>query len=440
MTVSWIIFINSIPEIKIINVLHEFLPSLFQMLSEKNKELNNLAEKCLKDLIKEIESFFETLSYEVEVKILEILIDQCKSTNEQILLTAFEWINLFMTKYKYYLIQNKKSTISPYTKSLITTNKNSSFNFNKMQFNYNSSSYTQLNNFNNTQEQQLFENNKSDESGLNFNTLSVSENERKIPFNLFSKILEIILNSINNQKTEIKKSSNEMNANLLTIVEFYGESYNANIKLFEEVLKNYFSVEEKESNLHTLEIVLNWINKLFKKFHEEMFSKVDDFVESITNILTYQNENLFNSVLDIICDIAKYRDENIEIILSIILKRLRANKNLLKNKTLTILKKFCNILQVDRVYSTFADVLIKIDDIEFVGRMIDILDLFLVTAKETEPLRYLVRNIRKNNDPAEKQFFEKLFKTWCINPVSTVILCLVAEYYELSNYLLIQLY
>jgi hypothetical protein len=205
----------------------------------------------------------------------------------------------------------------------------------------------------------------------------MSENERKIPFNLFSKILEIILNSINHQNSEIKKSSSEMNVTLLTITEFYGENYhNANIKLFEEVLKNYFSVEEKESTLHTLELVLNWINKLFKKFHEEMFSKVDDFVESISNILTHQNENLFNSVLDIICDIAKYRDEFIEIILSILLKRLRANKILLKNKGITILRKFCNILQVDRVYSTFADVLIKIDDIEFVGRMMDIRFIF----------------------------------------------------------------
>ena len=37
MIVSWIIFINSIPEIKIINVSHEFLGELFNMLSCDNK-------------------------------------------------------------------------------------------------------------------------------------------------------------------------------------------------------------------------------------------------------------------------------------------------------------------------------------------------------------------------------------------------------------------
>ncbi len=35
--VSWIIFINSIPEVKIINVLHEFLPNLFSYLADQNK-------------------------------------------------------------------------------------------------------------------------------------------------------------------------------------------------------------------------------------------------------------------------------------------------------------------------------------------------------------------------------------------------------------------
>lgn len=35
--VSWIMFINSIPEVKIINVLHEFLPNLFSYLADKNR-------------------------------------------------------------------------------------------------------------------------------------------------------------------------------------------------------------------------------------------------------------------------------------------------------------------------------------------------------------------------------------------------------------------
>jgi hypothetical protein len=71
--------------------------------------------------------------------------------------------------------------------------------------------------------------------------------------------------------------------------------------------------------------------------------------------------------------------------------------------------------------------------------MINILDLFLITGKETEGLRNLLKNVKKNNKDAEKMFFEKLFKTWSLNPVSCLILCLLSEYYELSNFLLIKL-
>ncbi len=67
------------------------------------------------------------------------------------------------------------------------------------------------------------------------------------------------------------------------------------------------------------------------------------------------------------------------------------------------------------------------------------MNFFKFNFKETEPLRNLLKNVKKNNHKDEKLFFEKLFKTWSINAVSSLILCLLAEYYELSNFLLIKL-
>ena len=49
-----------------------------------------------------------------------------------------------------------------------------------------------------------------------------------------------------------------------------------NIKLFEEVLKNSFS----STQVNTLEIVLSWINILFKKFNEEIFNDFESFIEN----------------------------------------------------------------------------------------------------------------------------------------------------------------
>lgn len=72
------------------------------------------------------------------------------------------------------------------------------------------------------------------------------------------------------------------------IIEKYTESSSMNIKLFEEVLKNNFS----STQVNTLEIVLNWINILFKKFNEEMFNDFENFIEKFANILTNNNYNV----------------------------------------------------------------------------------------------------------------------------------------------------
>jgi hypothetical protein len=370
MIVSWIIFINSIPEIKIINVYPDFLSPLLLLLQEKQKEVFTCAEKCLKDLLKELDNHFESLSYEVEVKILEILLEQAKSTNECVLLTAFEWINLFLSKYKYFLIQNKKMK-SPLTKSFAAVTNKQSSNLHRGQGVFLSGT-SGMSNF---MLEQPFEMRSED---LTF-TYSVSENDRKIPFYLFPKVFDIIVLSINNKNADISKSAYESNSELLAMIDFYSEANYAKIKLFEEVIKSYCKCEEKES---TLELVLQWIIRLFKKYHDEVYSKVDDFVESVIQVLSHKKENIFDSVIEIICEIARHKEENIEIIFNIVLKKLSSDKYLLESKGLEIIKKFCSIISVDKIYLTSADVLIKMKQSdEFKQRMINILNLYLITGK-----------------------------------------------------------
>ena len=67
---------------------------LFNMLSDQNFEVNKSAEDCIKDFYDEIESGFDTLSYDVEVKILEILIEKSQINHQKTKLTAFKWILL----------------------------------------------------------------------------------------------------------------------------------------------------------------------------------------------------------------------------------------------------------------------------------------------------------------------------------------------------------
>jgi vacuole morphology and inheritance protein 14 len=100
----------------------------------------------------------------------------------------------------------------------------------------------------------------------------------------------------------------------------------------------------------------------------------------------------------------------------------------------------CSVLPVTRVYTNFADVLIKMKDFEFISNMINILDIFLLTHKETEGLRVMLRQLRKKTDKKEEIefFFEKIYTTWSFNPISTLILCFVSEFFELSYHLILK--
>lgn len=145
--------------------------------------------------------------------------------------------------------------------------------------------------------------------------------------------------------------------------------------------------------------------------------------------------------MDILCQIAKYKEDYIDLILCKLLDRLCLNKNLLDSKGLKILTKLCSVLPVIRVYIKFADVLTKVKDYEFIASTLNILDIFMLTYKETEPLRICLKNYKKDRKEKKglKEFFEKIFRAWSFNPVSTLILCMMAEYFELSYHLILKL-
>ena len=64
--------------------------------------------------------------------------------------------------------------------------------------------------------------------------------------------------------------------------------------------------------------------------------------------------------------------------------------------------------------------------------MVNILNNYLLTSNNSAIVKIKVNEI--NNE--RNKFFEKLFKTWSMNSISCLILCLIAEDFELSYNLL----
>ena len=417
--VSWINFINQIPDIKLINILHYFLGDLLNMLEIENENVKKATQECLKDFYNELENEFVTISYEVQVKILEILIEKCQLKHSEIKLTSFKWILMFLKKYIQISKFKFKTPIRKTSNPKLTT----------------MLSGISENN----------ENDKSDDLSLASFPSSV-EIERKYPFNLFGQILDIILKSSNISSKEkdkkekkileeIEKIANESNNTLLNIVEYYNEN-NGNLTLFEEILIKYFEIEEPI----ILKIVFKWIERLYNKFHENAFVSFDDFMEKFTFILANKNDEIFKEAINIICYIIKDNEKNINIIVSKIINTFQKKIDLIDKRGTDIFTILCTTLRVDIIFTTFASVLLEMKDNEYISRIINRLNIFLIKSDITEDLRNVCKKVKNSNDRKDKIFFEKIFTTWCINPVSVLTLCLIAENFELSYNLLIKMY
>jgi len=471
MIVSWINTINQIPGIKLINILNMFLDELFDMLQIISKNVRVIANECLDDFYKEIKNDFEDISYDIKVKIFEIIIQKCeknKQDEKRVKFKAYKWANLFLEQYKILLTNILESEKS---KNSININSESDTNNNDTKANSNIiNTNSEENIINTNSEENIIKDNeekneiktekeekesKEDTNEINENTISNEEDDiKKFPFTLFTNLLKIIFNTLKEVKdlkdlkeTKETTKQNEENALdlytlinncnncLLAIIEKYNMNEN-NKKQLEELIMEYLYFENKE----LLANIIKWIKAIFNKFGEETFSdSFNKFIEKFAFIALYKDEEIFEKGIKILCNIEKCRKGSINVIILNILNKLKEKDNNFAMKRASVFVEIlCKELNIRHVYLTFADVLSKMNKTDFVCKIINKLNYFLLSSNDAEELRNLLKNVQMTTNEEDKSFFEKLFSTWCINPVSCLILCLIAEDFELSHHLLVK--
>lgn len=108
----------------------------------------------------------------------------------------------------------------------------------------------------------------------------------KIPFYLFSTILDAIFYNLNSTNKFIAEKAEKSNDILYNMIELFTDSRDLKIKNFEIIIRNYF---DSNTSIHK---ILKWIQKLFEKFGHEMFSDMETFIERFTMLLTDSDEKV----------------------------------------------------------------------------------------------------------------------------------------------------
>lgn len=416
--VSWITFIEAIPDLKLVKYLTKIIPELLIMLNDKTKDVYQCAEQCLKKISIGIEAHYDELSDTYQESINEIagiIIGNCKNPNDRVKSCAFEWLLMLLNKYNSIITNyiSEKENGNGDSKNIHQKNKHLLLKVGLI------------------------------EKAENKKMITSSTLISKIPFDLFSKILEILIYNVgtttNRQIENLFKKCNSTFQSIILTIPF--DVYGDNIQQLEIVIKRNLDLGNQES---AITLILDWTLKLFGRFNCKMFSSTEEFIEKLVMSIPEKNEAIFNGILNILCQIALFKQSYSNDIIHNIIYKLSKNQRLITANGINILKKLSNAIPVCLIYEIASDNLLKNNDVIFVVQMINIMDIFLLVENETEKVRNKLRctedssidsKVLENN----RKFFEKIFTLWSFNPISTLILCIISEKFELSFYLTLKL-
>ena len=285
---------------------------------------------------------------------------------------------------------------------------------------------------------------------------------KNIPFKSFPDILDVLVEnaklSTNKQITVLFEKCNLLFKNIILTVPI--DIIGPNLKKLEMQIKDkldhnnntYITTslisttlfDTKEENKEkAILLLLDWSYDLLERFHCQMFTNAKDFIEKLINILPESNQRVFDNIMKILCKIPNYNKTYSNIIIHCFINKLSKNRNLIKPHGITIYKLLSKSISVMSLLEITCDYLLKNNDVNFVMAMISVMDNFLSTEEESEYVRMKLKKSyldnTSNNTDDERRLFDKLFTLWALNPISTLFLCVITEYFELSFFLAVQL-
>eukprot|EP01048_Picozoa_sp_COSAG05_P014883 COSAG05_NODE_1730_length_4187_cov_126.370841_2_plen_656_part_00 len=95
--IGWIIMLDSVPDIELVEFLPEFLHGLFNMLDDPNKEIRQQVDTALVDFMNQVKNqpISQKLADDLG-RMVPILVDHCGSKDEVTTETAISWIHDFV--------------------------------------------------------------------------------------------------------------------------------------------------------------------------------------------------------------------------------------------------------------------------------------------------------------------------------------------------------
>ena len=434
--VSWLILLNSIPDLQLISFLPSFLDPLLSYLKSPLKDVKILTENFLKLLLQEIIKINEikllpinndNIENDIYIpgedtlidypKIIDILINNLESNDNLIKSISLNWLTtlLSISPKSFNLLIPKLLII------LLKIISNNNSNLSNLAQNLN----TKLMNL-------ISSNNYDSNFNLLINNLllELSYNNNNNNSNNNNHMLNNLSNNLKNNLKNLDNKNNSNNKNDFTINDDDDNDGNDN--------DNYHRNHSNIDNSHNLIKLysLDWLIMLQEKDSIKFMELNDKIFIILLKNLNCSNNKIINKILILLSKILNNSNDNyFNNFMIDLLTLFKKDSNLLNTKSNFIIKKICKSLNSEKVYISLSHVLLKmfnddISNIDFIKIIVQILNNNLIIAPELNDLR--LKLTKNNNSIDNKILLTNLFKCWSINPPSLICISLLTSNYSLS--------
>ncbi|XP_031420088.1 protein VAC14 homolog [Clupea harengus] len=449
--ISWILVLESVPDINLIDYLPEILDGLFQILGDSSKEIRRTCEVVLGEFLKEIKKTPSSVKFAEMANILVIhcqVSDESKLTNDLIQLTAMTWMREF--------IQLAGRVMLPYSSGILTAVL----------------------------------------PGLSYDDRKKSTKEAASACN--SSLMKLVTPEDDEDEEETgsqttppqqdspPKSQEDLNDSLNASQESIGLSKicffapavldRAQVTLdldgIVQVLDHH--LHDSSTGMMTRIAVLKWLYHLYIKTPRKMFRHTDSLFPMLLKTLSDESDEVILKDLEVLAEIASSpagqtynsgmcdsSDSKAELhvpehsnighqlvvgskmadaspstpsmnsyftkFMINLLKRFSLERKLLETRGAFIIRQLCLLLHAENIFHSMADILLKEEDLKFASTMVQTLNTILLTSAELFQLRNQLKDLHTQESCA---LFCCLYRSWCHNPVATVSLCFLTQNYR----------
>ena len=256
----------------------------------------------------------------------------------------------------------------------------------------------------------------------------------------YSDLLGAIMHCISDVDIEIRQVAGHTNIDLLKFVKTTKEHFELS------PLLQTLTTELDSHYITTRMATLSWINMLLEKAPGEMKNFISELLPALLKTLSDEADEVVLTNLEVLAQISLLHNQEFQRVLNAIVCLFAEDRGLLELRGSLIIRYLCSLLSAKSIYFSLAAILqgtpsegtlgnssLLEDALEFRSIMVQTLSLILLTARELDELREVLRSSLEPSAPDEAtNLFIIMYECWCHNPVATLALCLLAQAYDLA--------